>query len=185
MFGAEHAILEALKTRFGRLVCALLLTTVGVFAAILFLPQATDVRLLSAEHAYVMARVIDSRVSNSAEVGKTFDIRYSFALNGQTYQKTERGPLARNELWDVLPESEWDEAKRTGEIRVAYYPPSPGINVLARNLPHLWRDLYLGIGLTVIFLGGGVLWLSIMTIRFGMRLASDRRDPSQRANDIF
>lgn len=172
--GLEHFILHLLKSRKGRAIVALLLTIAGSFFALLMFPQLEPARILARNHAVIAADIIDARVSRDMYgFSRSYDVRYRFRLSerGPWYYQTERGPLARNELWSPLSKAEWDAVTRRGRIDVVYLPSDPTVNASARDLSHLVRDAYFGVGFSLLFVVPGLLWLCWIVWSIGTRLA--------------
>jgi hypothetical protein len=173
--GLEPLILHLLKSRKGRAVVALMLTTAGILFALLLFPQLEPARALARNHAIVSADVIDARVSTDMHgFRKSYDIRNRFRLSGHGpwFHQTERGALARNELWSSLSKAEWDAVTRRGRIDIVYLPSDPSVNALARDASHLTRDAYFGVGISLLFSVPGVLWLCWVVWSIGTRLAN-------------
>jgi hypothetical protein len=135
--GLEHFILNLLKSHRGRIVVSLmsigLCSLFGLFAW----PNVMDAWRLQLRHQFCLADVIDHRTTSGQHfIDGSYDLRYAFRLEpgGPLYQQSEKGPLARKELWSSLSKVKWEEAVRSGKVRVAYCLDDPTINVLATEL---------------------------------------------------
>src|SRR4051794_38359621 len=100
--GIEHAVLSLLKKAWGRIIVGL---AVGGFASCLWLlayPQLQSMRALRDHPVRTLATIIDSRITSAAHgFDKSYDVRYRFRLQskGPWYERSEKGLLARKELW--------------------------------------------------------------------------------------
>jgi hypothetical protein len=164
-----HVIFWLLKKPYGKPILAALLITVGVLFGLFFLPNFDATYRLEHSHAFTRAVVIASRVSRGQYlIDKSYDLQYRFqtARHGVWYIQTERGPLARNELWSTLPKEAWDQAVATGHVAVAYLPENPNVNALAADLPTLLRYIWIGIVFAVVPFVAGIVWLVLIVARW-------------------
>jgi hypothetical protein len=165
--GLEHLILSLLKTHGGRIVVSVLAILVSTFFALLFVPNLADAQRLSKQHQSFMATVTDHRFSRGPHYfDVSYDLRYQFQLvrHGRIYEQTEKGPLARKELWSSLPKEKWQQAIRTGIVEVVYCPDDPAINVLQDDFSTNLNWVYGGCVVSVIALAASVAWLLFLTI---------------------
>ena len=134
MIGAEALILDLIKTRTGRVVVGFAMIAAGMFFWLLSYPQLRDVRALCSQARRVSAEVYETRISHDVHgIKKHYDIRYRFRLDpaGPWYTQSEKGLLARHELWTSLPKEAWEEAKSSSQVQVDYLPSDPSVNCVA------------------------------------------------------
>jgi hypothetical protein len=134
MVGLEHVVLDLLKKPGGRIVVGLAMVAAGLFFWFLAYPQLRDARALRAGAAHAVGDVIDSRISAGAHgIERHYDLRYRFrtGARGPWYEQSEKGPLARRQLWSTLPKDQWEQATRIGHVDVDYLPADPSVNCLA------------------------------------------------------
>lgn len=145
MVGLELLVLDLLRTPRGRIVVGLVMLAVAAFFWFLSYPQLSDVRALRAHGRRVDAEVIDARISSGAHgIGRTYGIRYRFRLEprGAWYTQSEKGPLARNELWSTLPKEQWERATQSFQVEVEYLPSEPSVNCLAGQAGSELKGIY-------------------------------------------
>lgn len=134
MIGLEPFILDLLKKPWGRVIVGLTMVAAGMGFWLLSYPNLRDMRALKAHGRRVSATVIDFRISTDHHgVRKNYGIRYGFRVvpKGTWYTQSEKGPLARKELWTTLPKEDWDRAAKTFVVDVDYLPSDPSVNCLA------------------------------------------------------
>ncbi len=127
---------------------------VGLLFSFFSYPQLGPIRELCQHGVRTAADVIDARISSDMHgFGKSYDIRYRFRLkpHGPSYEMSERGPLARNELWATLPKEQWDEAARSGKVEIEYLPSDPSVNEIAGNAGKELIGVYALMGFAAVF----------------------------------
>lgn len=72
------------------------------------------------------ARVVDVRIMTSSKRGDSYELRYAFEVGGATY--SYRDATGRTDLWATLEHPAWEDARRHGEVEVAYLPADPWTN---------------------------------------------------------
>jgi hypothetical protein len=162
MIGAEHMVLALLKTPRGRAAVGLAMLAFGAFMVCLAYPQIDSMRELKAHAVRTVADVIDARVARDAHgLHNTYDIRYRFRVQpgGRWYERCERGPLARKELWASLPKERWEQVTQAGKIDVDYLPSDPSVNEIAGEAGRELVGTYclLGFGAALALPGIGLL----------------------------
>ena len=173
MFGLEQLVMSLLKTWYGRVVVGLVMVAFGAFMACLAYPQVDSMRELKAHGVRTTADVIDARISSDAHgLHNSHDIRYRFRLqpHGPWYERSEKGPLARKELWASLPKEQWEQATRAGTIDVEFLPSDPSVNEVAGKAGTELVGMYCLLGIGAVFgLPGVALMISgsVKTIASG------------------
>lgn len=74
----------------------------------------------------VNATVSDTRIMTSRKRGDSYEVLYSFEVNGRKYSYTDS--TGREDLWAPLEESAWREARSSGTTPVRYMPDDPSNN---------------------------------------------------------
>jgi len=162
MVGLESLVLELLKKPWGRVVVGLAMVAFGTFMVCLAYPQIDSMRQLKAHGVPTTADVIDTRISSGSHgFGKVYDIRYRFRLqpHGPWYERSEKGPLARTELWATLPKAQWEQVTSVGKIEVEYLPSDPSVNEIAGEAGRELTGTYCLMGLGSVF---GIPGVAIM-----------------------
>jgi len=134
VYGLEGVVLSLLKTPRGRIGVGLTSGLIASFFWFLSYPQLASMRQLRDHGVRTLADVIDARISTGGHgFDKSYDIRYRFRLQpqGRWYERSEKGPLARKELWASLPKDEWEQVTQVGRVEVDYLPTDPSVNEIA------------------------------------------------------
>jgi hypothetical protein len=171
MIGLEHLVMTLLKRPLGRLVVGLAMAAFGASLVCLAYPRIDSMRQLNRGGVRTIADVIDARISSDAHgFHKSYDIRYRFRLrpHGPWYERSEKGPLARKQLWATLPKEKWEQVTRVGKIDVEYLPSDPSVNEIAGEAGRELTGTYCLLGLGGLF---GIPGLAIMTNGFTKILA--------------
>lgn len=72
------------------------------------------------------ARVTDTRIMTSTKSGDSFELRYAFDVDGQTY--TYRDETGREDLWASVTHEAWVDARNTGSVHILYLPSDPWVS---------------------------------------------------------
>jgi hypothetical protein len=172
MIGLEHWVIELLRKPWGRVVVGLSMAAFGTCMVCFAYPQIDSMRKLGIHGIRATADVIDARVSSGAHgFDKSYDIRYRFRVqpDGPCYERSEKGPLARKELWASLPRERWEQVTKTGKIDVDYLPSDPSVNEIAGEARRELVDTYCLLGLGAVF---GLPGLAIMFSGFARFVAN-------------
>lgn len=178
MTGLEHVVMALLKTPKGRVVVGLAMVVFGSLIVCLVYPQIDSMRKLKALGVRTSADVIDARISSGAHgLHKSYDIRYRFRVQprGPWYERSEKGPLARKELWATLSKEQWEQVTRAGKIDVEYLPSDPSVNELAGKAGGELTGIYCLLGFGAVL---GIPGAAIMVNGLVRTIACpDRRRP--------
>jgi hypothetical protein len=157
----EHLVLQLLKSRHGRIIVALLSILGATFFGVFAWPNVSDAMKLARHHEHCLANVIEHRTTTGMHYfDGTYDIRYMFEIPRRgVYVQSEKGPLARQELWSSLPKQEWLQAIRTGVVPVAYSKQNPLINALERDVKSNAYSLYAFSIISVAGIAAASIWL--------------------------
>jgi hypothetical protein len=103
----------------------------------------------------VQAKVTDHRTMHSRRTGTSYQVQYRFQWKGKSH--THSDATGRQNLWSSLPETAWRKAVKTGKVSVTMLPDAPEHSRLTRaSLPLGDKLAGLGLGLTLVLMGGGL-----------------------------
>jgi hypothetical protein len=166
----EHLILQLLESRRGRVVVAILMTAIGLLFAWIAYPDFRDSRRLRRSTAHIDAQIVETRSGRGPHFEKEHDVRYRFRVPGrdQWFTHGERG-TGRTDLWSSLDSDEWERARQSGRIWVAYVPDDPSINGPVSRLSAASSDVTAGLIIGLAMTAGGALWLGWIAGRWVVR----------------
>ena len=158
----EHLVLQLLVTARGRCVIAVVAIAIGVVFCAVVWPDVRGDWKLKRSSAIVQAQVVDTRVSRTEHGRTCYDVRYRFRTSerGPWYTRAEPG-TGRAALWTELPKDEWDRARATGRLAVAYLPEDARINRPASVRSSSARDSIAGLVIGLILAAGGSVMLVV------------------------
>ncbi len=149
----RNKVLQQIKPNRSRNVRWLLIAVAVMLVVLLGLLISTILNesALQSNGVTIIATVTDSQISEKTgryQSGYSYDIRYSFQVNGAVY--TYSDATGRRNLWSSIPESVWNEATATNQIQVIYQPDNPWNNRPTINNPDMAAFIVLGIILVAI-----------------------------------
>src|SRR5437868_7245884 len=159
MIGLEYWVIELLHKPWGRVAVGLSMVAFGMLAVCFAYPQIGPMRQLKMHGIRTTADVTDARISSGLHgLEKSYGIRYRFRSqpDGPWYERSEKGPLARKELWAGLPKERWEQVTKTGTVEVEYLPSDPLVNEIAGEAGHELTGVYCIVGFGAV-LGGSCL----------------------------
>ena len=95
--------------------------------------------------------------------GRSYQLRYDFKVAGRAEDFTRRAlfPYERKDLWESLPEPDWEQTRRTGRIEVIYLPNDPWTNRPAQTAGERRNDRMIGMVAGVGFAIAGLVSLAV------------------------
>jgi hypothetical protein len=113
------------------------------------------------------AEVVETRVSSDSHGLPNYDIRYRFRTQPLGPWFTREEPATgRSDLWSVLPQEEWERARGSGRLTVAYVPDDPHINRPASTQSSSATDSLAGLIIGLVLLVGGSCWIVVAAARW-------------------
>jgi hypothetical protein len=157
----HYLIHRLLASRGGRIFLSGLCSLLSIAFATLFYGALADMRLLASNHANVVADVTAMRQQVKRGNVTGWDLQYSFKLGSgpARYRLSERGPLARKEIWASVSQEEWEKAEKSGVISVEYYPPNPNVSTTTYEFENGGSTLWIAMIVSVLIALASVGWL--------------------------